>query len=501
MIIPGAAPAAAQDATAAPSIQDAPATGDRPSRDEVVVVTASRREEQLLNAPATMTVITEDEIATAAARTVPDLLRLVPGVNVARTSVRDVNVTTRAATGTLSDSMLVLLDGRSIYQDFFGFVMWDFLPVDVAEIKQVEVIRGPASAVWGANAMTGVVNVITKTPREMAGTTVGIRFGQFDRSAPGGRFDGGGLLSITAAHTRVTNDRFAYKVSAGMLAEESLLRPTGTVPGSGRAYPSFDNPGTLQPRLDARADYDLADGQRRLVLAGGIAGTEGIIHTGLGPLDIQRGSTFKYGRITFTRRKMKVQAFVNAIDGESPASLLTAADGRPAQFRFEDQAYDVEFSDLRLIGAHHLLSYGGNYRHNNFNLSFAPRGHRRDEGGAYVQDEIFLTARYRWVIGSRVDGFDVLERPIVSPRTTFLIKPTASQTFRLSFNRAFRAPSFVDSFLETSFLNEIDLGPAGAFHFPAFAGGNPALRQEALTAYEAGSWPTSVAPHSAWRRT
>jgi outer membrane receptor protein involved in Fe transport len=85
-----------------------------------------------------------------------------------------------------------------------------------------------------------------------------------------------------------------------------------------------------------------------------------------------------------------------------------------------------------------------------------------------------------------VDGFDVLDRPVLSPRTTFLIKPTANQTFRLSYNRAFRAPSFVNSFLETSFLNAADLGPAGAFHFLTFAAGNADLQQEALTAYEIG---------------
>ena len=65
-----------------------------------------------------------------------------------------------------------MLDGRSLYQDFFGFVMWDFMPANLDEIKRIEVIRGPASAVWGANALNGVINVITKTPREMAGTSV-----------------------------------------------------------------------------------------------------------------------------------------------------------------------------------------------------------------------------------------------------------------------------------------------------------------------------------------
>src|SRR5581483_1066749 len=194
-----------------PTVSSAGAEGD------IVVVTASRREEQLLNAPATMTVLTEDVLATAPGQSVTDLLRLVPGLNTIQTSARDVNVTSRGATSTLSDSMLVLVDGRSIYQDFFGSVLWDFLPVDTTEIKQIEVIRGPASAVWGANAMTGVVNVVSKTPREMQGTTVSIRFGQFDRSPPDGAFDGGGLFSISATHAEATNERFAYKVSGGWL--------------------------------------------------------------------------------------------------------------------------------------------------------------------------------------------------------------------------------------------------------------------------------------------
>jgi outer membrane cobalamin receptor len=174
-------PTAAAQEPASPQTRPAVQPPDEPSLDDVVVVTASRREEQLVNAPATMTVITEETIATAPALSITDMLRRVPGLNIVVTSARDVNVTSRGATGTLSDSTLVLLDGRSIYQDFFGSVLWDFVPIDMSEIKRIEVIRGPASAVWGANAMTGVINVITKTPREMPGTTVAVRFGQFDR--------------------------------------------------------------------------------------------------------------------------------------------------------------------------------------------------------------------------------------------------------------------------------------------------------------------------------
>ena len=141
---------------------------DTVKREEVVVVTASRVESTLVNAPATISVIGTDVIATAPAQNYGDLLRNVPGLNVIQMSARDINMTSRQATTTLSNSQLVLLDGRSIYLDFFGLILWDLVPASTGEIKQIEVVRGPASAVWGANALTGVVNIITKPPRELA---------------------------------------------------------------------------------------------------------------------------------------------------------------------------------------------------------------------------------------------------------------------------------------------------------------------------------------------
>ena len=458
---------------------------NRGTLDEIVVVSASRREEQLRNAPATMTVVTDDQIGNAPSPLVTDLMRGVPGMNVSQTSARDVNMTPRAATGTLSDSLLVLLDGRSIYQDFFGAVLWDFLPIGSNEIKQIEVIRSPASAVWGANAMSGVVNVISKPPREMQGTSVGIRFGQFDRTPIDQPYDGGGLFSVDLTHAAALSDRFAYKISAGFLTQEAFLRPSGTIRGTDTPYPQFANKGTTQPRLDARVDYEMADRRRTLILAGGISATEGIFHSGLGPLDIHRGSTFKYGRIAYTDGRLKVRGFVNALDGEAGAILLKSDTGEDLDLRFEDQAYDVEFSNLHLVRGRHVVSYGGNYRHNNFDLTIAPRGTSRDEGGAYVQDEILLSDHYRWIVGVRLDGFDVLSKAVISPRTTLLMKPRRNDTIRLSYNRAFRAPSFVNSYLDTSFRITANLGAAGQFEPAVVAVGNDDLKEEALTAYEA----------------
>ena len=117
-----------------------------------------------------------------------------------------------APPASLATSQLALLDGRSLYQDFFGFVMWDFLPVNLDEIKQIEVIRGPASAVWGANALNGVVNVITKIAAGDAGrrrSSVGVG-GLRPRRRPA-RAATGTLFYVSGTHAQAVNDRWAVQ--------------------------------------------------------------------------------------------------------------------------------------------------------------------------------------------------------------------------------------------------------------------------------------------------
>ena len=118
----------------------------------------------MINAPATASVIPEQTIRDASTRHMADLLRAVPGINVAQMSARQLNVTSRSATEVLPATQLVLIDGRTAYADYLGLTAWDNVPANIDEIKQMEVIRGPASAVWGAYAMNGVINIITKPP-------------------------------------------------------------------------------------------------------------------------------------------------------------------------------------------------------------------------------------------------------------------------------------------------------------------------------------------------
>ena len=472
-----------------------PAGEQAPRYEEQVVVTASKVEQQLVNAPATVSVIGQQALASRASQDYAGLFRAVPGVNVTQTSARDLNITSRGATGTLSTTQLALIDGRSVYLDFFGFVGWDFLPVNFAEIKQIEVIRGPASAIWGANAMTGVVNIITKTPREMQGTSITMGFGTFNRDVDGQTTDpgNGGTFYTNLTHARAINDRWSYKVSAAFYGSDPFARPVGTIDNSFHTpYPAFSNTGTEQPKFDGRVDYDFADGMSKLVVAGGYAGTSGIIHTGIGPFQIEQGTNTSYVKGTYTRNALRAQFFTNILDGTAPALLSIGVDGKPIQFAFNTKTYDFDVSNISTIGTRHVLSYGGNIRHNGFDLSIAPLGSSRNEQGVYIQDEMFLSEKFRWQLGVRMDHFDVLADVVFSPRTTLMFKPQESQTFRASYNKAYRAPSLTNNFLDVTILNQLDLGalnPAFAgrlYTFPVEALGNQNLGEHSLDAFEIG---------------
>jgi iron complex outermembrane receptor protein len=505
LVLALAAPAFAQgQAAPAPAPSQNAQDPDRPPTfEDQVVVSASRSEQALVNAPAAVTLIGTETIQNSPATNMGDLLRAVPGINVTQTSARDVNLTTRGATSTLATSQLSLVDGRSIYLDFFGMTMWDLVPTSPHEIKQIEVIRGPASAVWGANAMTGVVNVITKTPRELAAerpNSVTIGVGAFNRNVTGREQDTGTLFYVNGSHARAVDDRWSYKLSAGYLTQDPLPRPTGVIPNAFQTpYPPFDNEGTSQPKFDGRLDYDLSADGGRLTFAGGIAGTEGLIHSGIGPFDISSESNLTYLTARYQKGGRRIAFFTNLLDGDAVNLLARGPNLQPLPLVFDTKTFDIEASDVRAIGTKNVLSFGGNYRHNTFDISIAPNGEDRNEGGAYIQDEIFLGDYVRLVVGGRIDKFSSIDDAVFSPRTTLMLKPAADQTLRVSFNRAFRAPSFINNHIDTTILQQADLSPLipllppplqpfvpVPLTFPIRAFGNPELREEAMTAYEVG---------------
>lgn len=451
---------------------------------DTVVVSGSRIEEKIIDSPATISVITSESIEANPAQNFGDLLRSVPGVNVIQTSARDVNITSRAATNTLASSQLTLLDGRSIYLDFFGMVLWDFVPTNSDEIKQIEVVRGPASAVWGANALTGIVNIITKSPRESKGTSLMMSGGLFDRKCDRcSQDDSGTNYGMSFATSQAPNDQWSYKLSAGYFNADPFSRPTGIIPRvedprapgqfiGGAPYPtdtgtgginSFENQGTSQPKVDLRVDNDKENGGR-FTVQGGYAGTEGIIHTGIGPFDIQSGSYMAYGKASYTQGGFKAAAFGNFVDAEAPNLLQRdPTTGRPIQLDFTTQTYDFELGYTRIVAEKHILSMGGNARRNNFDITIAPQAENRNEFGAYFQDEFFVD-KFRLAVGARVDKFGNIDDVLFSPRVSLMFKPTPDQSLRASFNRAFRSPSVINNFIELPISNPqvINLQPLAA---------------------------------------
>lgn len=444
---------------------------------DTVVVTASRTMTALVDAPATMSVVDGATLATAAARNYGDLLRAVPGVNVIQLSARDMNLTSRQATSTLANSQLVLLDGRPVNLDFFGMVLWDYLPNNMSDIKHIEVIRGPASAVWGAGALTGVVNVITKSPRETPGVDVEMSAGFINRGIGSTTDKGlGGVGGSSATVSRAVDARWSYRVSAGYFASSAFPRPTGSIPVitdprdssrtvGGAVYPAdttgsigsaFVNRGTSQPKFDVRVDREMARGGRMSYEAG-VAGTEGLIHTAVGPFDIQPGSYMSYARVSYERQGLQVSGFANVLDASAPnLLLLDPRTSRPLELDFSPKTFDVELRDVRPISAKHVLSYGGNVRRNVFNLTIAPAAKNRTELGGYLEDTIFLK-RALLTAGARVDKFGNLDHAVFSPRLALTFKPSPEQAIRVSYNRAFRSPSVVNNYLDATVLTPVDL--------------------------------------------
>jgi len=126
------------------------------------VVTASRRKQKITTVPHAMSVITAEDIRRSGARSIPDALRLVPGVDVADLTYGNAAVSPRGFHGLVARNLLVLVDGRQLFDSLFGGTLWGSWPFQLEDIERIEVIRGPAGVTWGANAVNGVVNIITR---------------------------------------------------------------------------------------------------------------------------------------------------------------------------------------------------------------------------------------------------------------------------------------------------------------------------------------------------
>src|SRR5262249_49766375 len=159
------------------------------------------------------------------------------------------------------------------------------------------------------------------------------------------------------------------------------------------------------------------------------------------------------------------------------------AQARPITFIFDTKTFDVEVGNVTTIGTHHALTYGGNIRYNSFDLSIAPNADNRTDGGAYVQDEVFLNDMFRVSLGARLHTSSSIEGAFFPPRLALVMPPNPDNTFRVSYTRAYRAPSAINNFINVQIAKPIQMSKIN----PAFGNtlyllpiqtiGNPDLQE------------------------
>jgi outer membrane receptor protein involved in Fe transport len=431
---------------------------------ETVVVTASRSPESLLTAPASVAVLGSREIEASAAETFADLLREVPGLNIAQLGARDVEINPRSSTGILSNSMLVMIDGRSLVQPFYGTVYWDLMTTNKDEIAQIEVLRTPASALWGANALSGVINILTKSPRQVPGLRANLGFGERGTLTAG----------VTWADS---TDRLSYKLSASYFEQDPWDRDN-LLPNGAPMPPAvvFENRGAKQPKFDARIDWD-GDARHVWSLRGGVAGAYGLQHSALGPGEFASGSYASYLELDRTAGDTDFKVYWNRFDAPFRIVLYGLDENAVTN------TFASEITHRQKVGDRQQFVYGGSARLDQFDVTIAPADRHRFDAGAFVEDRIRINAALNATAGGRVDKFDTTDA-VFSPRVGLVFTPKPSSSVRVAYNRAYRAPSLLENFVDVTLPAVVPLDPP--FYYSQLAVGSTDLKMEKQDAVEVG---------------
>ncbi len=450
---------------------------------ERVVVTASRVAQAPLDSPSTLAVITAEEIRRAGASDVPDLLRRLAGVDVMQLSAGHADVAIRGFQRKLNNKVLVLIDGRSTYIDFLGTTFWSSFPIELEEIERIEVIRGPGSAVYGANAVTGVINVITRAPGE-GGQVVAL-----DAGTPG--------LVRTSAVTSGRAGPTAWRLSAGLQRHGRWAEEPAADADSPAVEPFFGDSTLAIDGLRANARVDRTLGKDAAVsVSGGLAQTKNeFFNLGALPnygLDLQH----HYLRADAFLKAVHLRTFWNANRGATgPWQSYVGA--RELDAEFDNEVVDVELEaplSFDVGRTHHQLAAGGGWRYKNIRFDYLQGGFDRAWVENHYQgfvNEQATVGRLGLVASLRVDAHPLI--PIsqtVSPRGAVLLRVADHTSVRATAGSAYRAPSAVESYMAFALPTPID----GAY-LQDF--GNQELRPERIATFELGVHDESSNAHVA----
>ncbi len=438
---------------------------------EEVVVTASRRAQTALEAPYATTIITAEEIRLSGATSLPELLRRVPGADVMRMGVGSANVTFRGFNQRLANKVLVLIDGRPEYHDFLGLTFWSSLPVGLDEISRIEVIRGPGSALYGANAMLGVINIITREP----GT--GPR-GEFNLTGGSGNVAAGSFVASGGA------DRLRYRASVAYDQADKWSRDFA----DGRPDMKSNWENTALGLRTARANLDARWLAPNGLEVGAAAGVNQAF-TELYPLGLLRNFGFEgvtgYAKTDVTAGPVKLKLFWNHLNTDAGPQYEPIGQ-RSILTHVRSNVFDAEalFSREVALAGRHDFVVGVSGRMKSVEWGYLDGEVSELHAAAFVQDEWRIVDPFRIVASWRLDRHPLLDngKPgfAQSPRLAALWMPFEGHAFHVSYATAFRAPTFLESYVG------VRVPIPGVPGASALTTGNTSIRPERLTAYEVG---------------
>ena len=440
----------------------------------VEVTSVSKHTQRVADAAAAVFVITQEDIRRSGATSIPEALRMVPGLQVARIDQNKWAISSRGFNGRFANKLLVLIDGRSVYTPLFSGVYWSVQDVMLEDVDRIEVIRGPGATLWGANAVDGVINIITKTAQATQGGIITAQGGTEERGSESVRY--GGQLG-KSADFRVYEKYFNWAPSIN--TDRSTAHDGwDAVRGGFRIDTQSSGPDALTVQGDLyHSNYD----ETLTIPSLNFPYSSTFPNGG----DYAGGNLLGRWSHSFSRSSTSLQAYfdqTNVID----RSLFTD----------HESVYDIDFQHDIHLGESQELVWGLGYRSiqdsngSSFTVSLQPNHSSLNQFSSFLQDEIsFLDRRLSVTIGSKFEhndftGFEV------QPNIRFLGNINKDQSIWVAVSRAVRTPALTEEGLR---LNEAvippgNVNPPNPTPFPIVAAvfGSKQFRSEDLLAYEGG---------------
>lgn len=419
------------------------------------VVTASKSQERAFDVPAAITVITNEDIRRSGQTSVMEVLRMVPGMQVSRINSSAWAISARGFADEYANKMLVMIDGRSIYTPTFSGIYWDLVNLPLEDIDRIEVIRGPGATVWGANAVNGVINIVTKDTQYTQDTYVSGGLGDHERAFAEGRV--GGEIGKNGH----------YRFYSRYLDRERMEGANG----------AEQNNGWWRMLTGVRADWNNGGNDSFTVQGEVQKGQNEQESIQFGPSASDSDSTMSYLR----------GRWIRALEDGSTMTLSSYIDQHHRSTDVLEQrvtTFDIDFNhNLRWMERNSLV-WGAGYRlaDDSYNstpvLSFVPNEEQKNLFSTFVQNTFEATDRLDLTLGTKLEhnGYTGFE---VQPTAKFAFNPDDRSTFWGSVARAVRSPSRTEDSIRYTFGN-----PAPGVAIVGI--GDADVESESLIAYELG---------------